>query len=268
MPQVDINTTSVSPDIVQSAKREVIYDKGTNWRAQLGFIVISTDLVMEDNIARLSPEGVGSSITRLQMPRECNIATLAVQINDMAQAASIIQPDAHPNVVCYACTSGSIVIGEDKVMAEIKRGAPWTQPSTLVTGVINALRRLKAHKIVVATPYLDEINTVEAEFLRNKGFDVLDIQGLNIDDCEAMGRIAPTFIRDFALSIDHEDADAIFVSCGGIRTLDVLQEIEDAAGKPVICSNQAMMWDCLRRANINDSIAGYGQLFQLDWIET
>ncbi len=262
-----MNTSSDSPTLVKSVKREVIYDKGTNWRAQLGFIVISTDLVMEDNIARLSPEGVGSSITRLQMPRECNIATLAVQINDMAQAASLIQPDAYPKVVCYACTSGSIVIGEDRVMAEIQRGAPWAQPSTLVTGVINALHRLKAHKIVVATPYLDEINTLEAEFLRQKGFDVLDIQGLNIDDCEAMGRITPAFIRDFALSVDNEDADAIFVSCGGIRTLDVLQEIEDAAGKPVICSNQAMMWDCLRRAEINDSIEGYGQLFQLDWID-
>ncbi len=152
-------------------------------------------------------------------------------------------------------------------MAEIRRGAPWAQPSTLVTGVINALHRLKVQKVVVATPYLDEINTVEAEFLYHKGFNVLDIQGLNIDDCEAMGRISPAFIRDFALSIDHEDADAIFVSCGGIRTLDVLQEIEDAAGKPVICSNQAMMWDCLRKAGINDSIEGYGQLFHLGWAD-
>lgn len=261
--KMDLAASSQTP--VQSPARDVIYDKGTNWRAQLGFIVIATDLVMEDNINRLSPDGVGSSITRLKMPRECTIETLAVQINDMAEAASIIQPDAHPDVVCYACTSGSIVIGEERVMSEIKRGAPWAKPSTLVTGVINALHRLDAKKIVVATPYLDEINTVEAEFLRMKGFDVLDIQGLNIDDCEAMGRISPSFIRDFALSIDHKDADAIFVSCGGIRTIDVVQEIENAAGKPVICSNQAMMWDCLRRAGIDDSIDGYGQIFRLDW---
>ncbi len=254
-----------TPPSVRSAVREVIYDKGTNWRAQLGFIVIATDLVMEDNIARLTPEGVGSSIARLAMPRECNVETLTAQITDMAHAASTIQPDAHPDVVCYACTSGSIVLTEDRVRAEIKRGAPWAKPSTLVTGVINALNRLEAKKIVVATPYLDEINSVEEVFLREKGFDVLDIQGLNIDDCEAMGRITPAFLRDFALSIDRDDADAIFVSCGGIRTLDVVQEIEDAAGKPVICSTQAMMWDCLRRAGIDDKIDGFGQIFHLDW---
>ncbi len=250
--------------VVKSTPRQVPYDEGTHWRALLGFIIISMDLVMEENIFRLSPEGVGPSVTRLNSPNDCNVATLAAQIDGMAEAASILQPQARPSVVCYACTSGSIVIGEDKVRAEIQRGAPWAKPSTLVTGVINALHRLDAQKIVVATPYLDEINTMEAVFLREKGFDVLDIQGLNVEDCEAMGRIKPSFIRDFALSIDHEDADAIFVSCGGIRTIDVLQEIEDAAGKPVVSSNQAMMGDCLRRAGMDDAIDGYGRLFHLD----
>ena len=258
-------TRDASIPEVQSIRREVPYDEGTHSRALLGFIILSMDLVMEDNIYRLSPPGVGPSVTRLNTDNDCNVATLAAQIDGMAEAASILQPQARPDVICYACTSGSIVIGEDRIRTEISRGAPWARPTTLVTGVINALHRLDAQKIVVATPYLDEINTMEAEFLRQKGFDVLDIQGLNVEDCEAMGRIKPSYIRDFALSIDRPDADVIFVSCGGIRTLDVLQEIEDAAGKPVICSNQAMMWDCLRRANIDNRLDGYGRLFNLDW---
>ena len=251
---------------VQSIPREVHYDQGTHWRAQLGFIVISTDLVMEENIFRLAPEGVGTSITRLKTATECTVESLSAHIEGMAEAASILQPGVRPDVVCYACTSGSIVIGEDKVMAEIKRGAPWAEPATLVTGVVNALRCLEVRKMVVATPYLDEINAMEADFLVGKGFDVLDIQGLNVEDGEAMGRITRKCLRDFALSIDRPDADAIFFSCGGIRTIDVLQEIEDAAGKPVVCSNQAMMWDCLRRAGIADRIEGYGRLFDLDGV--
>ena len=133
---------------------------------------------------------------------------------------------------------------------------PGRSRRPLVTGVVNALRCLEARRIVVATPYLDEINAMEAEFLVGKGFDVLDIQGLNVEDGEAMGRITRECLRDFALGVDRPDADAIFVSCGGIRTIDVLQEIEDAAGKPVVCSNQAMMWDCLRRAGIDDRVEG------------
>ncbi len=248
-------------EVIQSTPREVRYDKGTHWRAQMGFIIITSDLVMEENIFRLAPEGVGTSITRLNCSNEITVESLAAQLDGMAEAASILQPNARPDVVCYACTSGSIVNGEEAVMAEIKRGAPWTQPNTLVTGVINALHAFNAKKIVVGTPYLDEINKMEYDFLIEKGFDVLDIQGLNIEDGYAMGLITPEYIKEFALSIDQPDADAIFMSCGGIRTIDVLQEIEDAAGKPVICSNQAMMWDCLRRAGIVDKIEGYGQLF-------
>ncbi len=249
--------------IIRSKARNVRYDKGTHWRAQLGFIVISTDLVMEENIFRLAPEGVGTSIARLNTATECTVESLAAQLAGMAEAASILQPGAKPDVVCYACTSGSIVNGEATVMAEIKRGAPWAEPNTLVTGVVNALHALKAMKIVVGTPYLDEINTMEYDFLVEKGFDVIDIQGLNIEDGYAMGLITPEFLKEFALSIDQPDADAIFISCGGIRTIDVLQEIEDAAGKPVVCSNQAMMWDCLRKAGIPDRIQGYGRLFDL-----
>ena len=252
---------------LRSVPREVHYDRGTHWRAQLGFIVISTDLVMEENIFRLAPEGVGTSIARLKTATECNVASLAAHLDGMAEAASILQPGARPRVVCYACTSGSIVLGEDRVRSEIRRGAPWAEATTLVTGVVNALRCLQARKIVVATPYLDEVNALEADFLADKGFDVLDIQGLNVEDGEAMGRITRECLKDFALSVDRPDADAIFFSCGGIRTIDVLQEIEDAAGKPVVCSNQAMMWDCLRRAGIADRIEGYGRLFERDGIE-
>ena len=73
---------------VQSAPREVRYDQGTHWRAQLGFIVISTDLVMEENIFRLAPEGVGTSIARLKTATECNVESLSAHIEGMAEAAS------------------------------------------------------------------------------------------------------------------------------------------------------------------------------------
>ncbi|MDP7192339.1 MAG: hypothetical protein QF734_03490, partial [Arenicellales bacterium] len=76
-----------------------------------------------------------------------------------------------------------------------------------------------------------------------------------------MGRVTPDYWKRFALEIDTPEADAIFLSCGGIRSAEVAEEIEAAAGKPVITSNQAQMWSCLRRAGITDTIAGFGQIF-------
>ena len=73
-------------------------------------------------------------------------------------------------------------------------------------------------------------------------------------------RVKPEFIKDFAISLDRDDVDAIFISCGALRALDIIDEIEATIGKPVIYSNQAMIWDTLRLAGINDRFHGYGQL--------
>jgi maleate isomerase len=73
--------------------------------------------------------------------------------------------------------------------------------------------------------------------------------------------VTPAFCKKFALAIDRPDADSIFLSCGGIRSLEVAEEIEQLTGKPVITSNQAQFWSCLRRAGIKDDIKGFGQIF-------
>ena len=132
---------------------------------------------------------------------------------------------------------------------------------TLVTGVVDALVELEIKNIVVGTPYLDEINSLESEFLFRKGFNVLDMQGLNLETGISFGKVTPGYWKKFAIEIDRPEADAIFLSCGGIRALEIVDETERILGKPVITSNQAQMWSCLRRSGIKDKISGFGQLF-------
>ncbi|WP_171173211.1 aspartate/glutamate racemase family protein [Ruegeria sp. HKCCD8929] len=252
---------SRSPIISRARTPEM--DGGRHHRASLGFILMSTDLAFEDDAFAMVPKGVGVHITRLKTEDYTTTETLRRHLDHMAEAASRLQPDARPDVISYSCTSGSIVNGEERVFAEIRKGAPWAQPMCLVTGVVDALRAVGAKRIVVGTPYLDEINTAEADFLAQKGFDVLDIQGLNLTTGLEFGRVTPAYWKQFALEIDRPGAGAIFLSCSGIRALDVVEEIERAAGKPVITSNQAQVWSCLRRAGIADRIEGFGQLFSI-----
>lgn len=248
--------------IIESRLRTPEMDGGRHHRAQLGFILMSTDLAAEQDFFDMAPEGVGVHMTRLKTEDYTTRETLARHIEYMADAAARLQPDMKPEVVSYSCTSGSIVNGEDRVFAEIVKGAPWAQPMCIVTGVIDALHELGVKKLVVGTPYLDEINTVEANYLIERGFDILDIQGLNLETGLEFGRLTPAYLKQFAIEIDQPEADAIFLSCSGIRALEVAEEIELATGKPVITSNQAQFWSCLRRAGITDKLTGFGQIFQ------
>ena len=238
------------------------FDAGRHHRAKLGFVLLSMEQTVESDMMAMAPPGVGVHFTRAAMPNQVTAANLAAMIDDLSSAAELLAPHAGLDVLCYACTSGSVVMGEDNVRAELARGNPGVVPTTLVSGVFAALEAFAATRVVVATPYLDEVNQIEAEYMANLGYDVLDIVGLNITEDADMVRVTPEYIRDFAISIDRPDAEAIFVSCGALRTVDVIDEIEAATGKPVVASNQAMMWHCLRLAGITDQLDGYGRLFR------
>jgi maleate isomerase len=246
---------------VLSAERSVRFDGGRHPRAKIGYVLLATEQTVEEDVMRLTPPGVGVHFTRAAIPDSITAETLADQAPELGEAAALILPDGSLDVVCYACTSGSIVIGEERVFAELMRGAPGAKATSLITGVIRALRALGARRLVVATPYLDEINALEADYLEAAGFELLDIQGLNIERDSDMVRVTPDFIAEFAASLDRPDADTVFISCGALRSLDVVESLERQLAKPVVCSNQAMIWDTLRLAGIGDRIPGYGRLF-------
>jgi maleate isomerase len=238
----------------------VEFDAGRHSRAKIGYVLLATEQTIQDDVMKLRPDGVGIHITRAAMPDCITSETLAAQADLLADAAATLLTDGSLDVVCYACTSGSLVIGEERVFAELNKGQPQAKATSLITGVLGALEELGARRVVVGTPYLDEINQREADYMRAAGFDILSIEGLNLEKDSDMVRVTPRFIRDFAISLDRPDADAVFISCGALRTLDVVDEIEQAIGKPVVCSNQAMIWDTLRLAGIEDRIKGYGRL--------
>ncbi len=251
---------SAQPDTAARPRPGIRFDAGRHPRAKIGYVLLATEQTVQDDVIRLRPEGVGVHFARAAIPDSITSATLAAQADLLADAAASLLPDGSLGVVCYACTSGSLVIGEARVRAELNRGAPNATATSIISGVIRALRTLGARRITVATPYLDEINAREACYLEQAGFEVADIQGLNLERDSDMVRVAPDYIAEFAAGVDRPDADALFVSCGALRTLDVLEALERRVGKPVVASNQAMIWDCLRLAGIEDRVEGYGTL--------
>jgi maleate isomerase len=252
-------STSIKP----GSNMQIRFEKEHNWRARIGFVLMANDQLIEVEMFRLAPPGVGVHFARVPGSDNVTVDDLLGMEKHLADAAARLIPDSGLDVICFACTSGSALIGEERVMAELSRGAPNAQPTTLITGVIEALRALEAQRIVVGTPYLDDVNALEERYLKDQGFEVLDMQGMNLDNCTDMRRVSPEFILEYGLSLDRPEAEAIFLSCGGIRSLEVVDALEQKVGKPVIVSNQAMFWNTLRLAGINDKIEGYGQILTM-----
>ena len=43
-------------------------------------------------------------------------------------------------------------------------------------------------------------------------------------------------------------------------SVEIIDRLEQRTGKPVITSNQALAWDALRLAGIDDPVTGFGRL--------
>ena len=264
---LEIETTEIALDASQlgptpNGMLRTRFDDGRHNRAKLGFVLLATEQTIEDDAMRLRPPGVGMHFSRIAIPDSITVESLTTAADGLGDAAALILPDGSLDVISYACTSGSLVVGEDRVFAALKAGQPNAQPTSLITGVIRALRAFQAKKIVVGTPYIDPINDREVDYLAAQGFDVLAIHGLGIEADSDMVRVTPEFLYEFGKAIDRPDAEAIFISCGALRTLDIVDALERNIGKPVVCSNQAMLWDMLRLAGIDDQFDDFGQLFR------
>jgi len=253
-----MRATLVKP--TQSRRYNVVFDAGRHPRAKLGFVLLATEQTITDDMVRICPDGVGLHFTRVSSPDSITVESLTTVGPQLTDAASRLLPDGTLDVVCYGCTSGSLVLGEERVHDLLAAGAPSATPTSLIAGVIRGLEAVRAQRIVVATPYLDEINAAERDYLTDAGFEVLAIEGLNLERDSDMVRVAPGFLLDFAAGLDRPEADAIFISCGALRSIEIIDALEARAGKPVVTSNQAMAWDALRLAGVDDPIGGHGRL--------
>jgi len=243
-----------------STPRETTLGTGRHTRGRLGFVLLNSEETADDEIRRIVPDDVGVFYTRVPLADPVTVETLAEVGKDLAAAAALLPPDM--DAIAYVCTSGGIVVGEDEVARLLATAQPEARTTALITCVTDAMRALGMRRIVLGTPYLDEINHFEADFLVERGFEVLDVQGLCLETGRDMCLVEPDDIVKLALEIDRPDADGIFISCSALRTVEVVEEIEQKTGKPCVGSNHALIWRMMRLAGIDDRLEGLGRLYR------
>jgi maleate isomerase len=173
--------------------------------------------------------------------------------------------DAKVDVIAFGCTSGSLIrgLGHDKmIVAQIEKTT--STPAVATAGaVVKALKALNLFKISVATPYTDEINELERKFLEQNGFTIVKIEGLKIVDNLKIGRQKLETVCQIAESVNTPKSQGIFLSCTNLPTANVIADLEEKLGKPVVSSNTATLWFMLKKIGYKHRIKRYGALFSI-----
>jgi arylmalonate decarboxylase len=221
---------------------------------------------------RSPPEGAVMYPQATFIPRGTGVTSLTPQGYD--DAADKIVPAADDlakkgvDAIMVIGTSLTFYRGpqfNDDLQAEI-RARTGLPVSTMSTAIVDGLRAVGASRLAVATAYSKVVNDKLVELLAYHGFDVAALEGFGLTDFNR-GTILKTEEEIIDLSsqarAEAPEADAILISCGGLRTLNVAVPLEARHGVPVVSSTPAAFWAAMRLAGASGRLDGYGRMLAL-----
>ena len=147
-------------------------------------------------------------------------------------------------------------------LIENVRKATGLPTTSMSEAIVNGLRAVNAHQVAVATAYGDVVNTALQRFLGESGFTVLGIKGLGIERFEDAPPVTDDSLRTFSAGVydSMPKADTLLISCGALKTLDILVPLEAHCRVPVISSTPHAFWNAVRLVGLTGQSKGFGRL--------
>jgi maleate cis-trans isomerase len=191
----------------------------------------------------------------------------AADYAEIAQAAPAAAEDlvsAGADVVAYACSVGSLFAGataEDRLIAALGR-ASGKPAVSIADASVRALRRLGASHVAIMTPYNAQTNALVSDYARQRGLTVAAEIGMPVGIAEIANLSAAEIARlAMAAMAGLPQAQALWIPCTAVRTLDAIDSIEAATGRAVVSGSQALLWAALRAIGIEERL-DCGQLLR------
>jgi len=263
MPEIQPNANSDKLAAIDKRNLPYSLDGGPGHRARIGVIVLPDDQTIEYELHMIFDlPGVACFVNRLPCAAEITPDTLKDMEREITGAARLIMPASSVEVMAYGCTSGSLFIGPDTVHRLIRQAHPNAICTTPIEAASAALEALEARSIALITPYENDINLQLKSYLEARAYQIPVIGSWNEPVDARVGCIAPESIQEVVRQLGSSPlVDTVFISCTNLRALGIISELESTLGKPVISSNQALGWHCLRLAKVDESLPQYGMLF-------
>ena len=225
-----------------------------------------------------STAGRGEGTAELQkiVPSNVTIASVALGIRDLVAsqlsgALSRIETAAgHLSVILAACIpmcgTPPVVFGGygfDKTIIERIVRITAIPATTSQTSAVEAIRLFGAKKIVVVTPFQENVNQLIVQFMTASGFEIANLQAVNAP-FEEFPKIPSSLSYELALKAvaAAPDAQCIWIPCSAWPMSGNIEPLERETGLPVVASTQSEVWGALRLMGIKTPISGFGRLFR------
>jgi maleate isomerase len=234
------------------------------WRARIGLIYMASSTVMEPEFYAMAPEGVTIHTARIPLPEASVRGLRNMMEGDRVEVAAGLLGQAPLHVVTFGGTSATFLEGigyDEQVIARMEGATNGIPASATSTAALRALRKLGVKKVSFVGPYIDEVTERGRRFFEQNGYEVTGAHGMGVRGDPDINAIPLERTYEFAKRSAEPEAEAVFISCTGLRTIGAIEPLEQDLGKPVVSAVQATFWDALRIAGVGDRVTGFGSLF-------
>ncbi|MDH7973224.1 aspartate/glutamate racemase family protein [Sphingomonas sp. AR_OL41] len=197
---------------------------------------------------------------RLSGPTAEGYAAAAAAAPEMARDLA----SAGADVIAYACTIGSLFQGvaAERALVDTLASASGKPVISLSDTCIRALRSVGATRLAVMTPYTAETNGWVEHYVAAQGLAVAGFIATPVS-IVTVGNLPPEEIAALAITgmAALPDADALWIPCTAIQTMEAIATIEIATDRPVISGTQALLWHALKILGVDDAVRHAGRLW-------
>ena len=235
----------------------------TSWRGVVGLIKPTHRPGSLEEFIRLLPEGIGVIPLFVGFQRgtedEFRDALRAYEerVAELVKlGVDLVHPEGAPPFMVHGYK------GEEKIVKQWEDKYKLPVFTASMTQV-EALRALKAKKIVGVTYFTGTINDTFTRYFADAGFEVLAMEGIPVA-FEDVGRLSSqeVYAHTKKAFLKHPGADAIYMLGSGWRTLDIIHLLEEDLQVPVVHAVPARVWAVQKRLHVRQPARGFGRLLE------
>lgn len=229
---------------------------------RVGLLLPSSNSTQEPEFAQMLPRSVSLHVTRMTLNRIDAESTLSI-VSELDKESRKLA-DAQVDVVVLAATAPSTRMGKgyDTQLMRRMEEASGKPATTAATAMLDAYSALGVRRVALAAAWSETTNRWVAAFLEAHGIEVVSQVAMGVESNNEVGRLHPQTAFDHGLKADRPEADAIFLACGNWWTAAIVEDLENAAGKPVLTTNNMTVWHALQKIGVRESVPGFGRLLR------
>ncbi|MGI0091403.1 MAG: maleate cis-trans isomerase family protein [Nitrososphaerales archaeon] len=238
------------------------------WRGRIGLIIASTSAVAEMETFKMLPDGVSAHFSRIPYAGTGTDEAASKMLSELESSARLLAGSTATigvDVLGFMHGNGSASSkpGFDRSISDRMLQATGVPSITMSSAVVDALKKFSIKRISTGVPLSQpEMLQKIKSFFETNGFEVPHVGSLPLKTHLEVSCQPPETAFKFIKSLNYGDVDAIVVNNANLRTIEVIDALESDLGKLVITGNQALIWACLRKLGINESLPHLGRLFK------